>query len=248
MLRGATNEEKIYNYLYKEIDNKYGVCGLMGNLFAESGLKSNNLQNTGNKSLGMTDDEYTKAVDNGTYGNFVYDKKGFGIAQWTYWSRKKALQKYAKEQNASIGDLEMQLGFLVKELKSSYKKVWKVLCEAKNVKEASDIVLTGFEKPKNQSDSNKVKRACYGQGYYDRYSVEQIKYLSTPLDLPILSKGHEGKMVSLAQCILNHLGYNCKVDGRFGEETQEIVRKYQKDKGIGINGIVGKAVWASFFV
>lgn len=247
MLRGATTEEKIYNFLYKETQNKYGACGLMGNLLAESGLKSTNLQNTGNKSLKMTDEEYTSAVDRGAYTNFVYDKKGFGIAQWTYWSRKRALLKYAKEQNASIGDLEMQLEFLVKELKSSFKKVWKVLCAATSVKEASDIVLTGFEKPKNQSDGNKEKRASYGQKYYDKYSVEKIKYLSTPLDLPLLCKGNEGEQVKLVQCILNHFGYSCEVNGVFDSEMQEIVKKYQRDKGISANGIMGKAVWASFF-
>jgi hypothetical protein len=35
----------------------------MGNLYAESGLKPINLQNTYEKSLGYTDAEYTAAVD-----------------------------------------------------------------------------------------------------------------------------------------------------------------------------------------
>ena len=64
----------------------------------------------------------------------------------------------------------MQLAFLLQEIKS-YSKVWKILIAATTVKEASDIVLTGFEKPKDQSDAVKVKRAEYGQKYYDLYAT-----------------------------------------------------------------------------
>jgi hypothetical protein len=53
----------------------------MGNLYAESGLRSNNLQNTYEKKLGMTDEQYTAAVDNGSYTNFVRDAAGYGLAQ-----------------------------------------------------------------------------------------------------------------------------------------------------------------------
>ncbi len=60
----------------------------MGNLYAESGLMPNNLQNTYNNKLGKTDAEYTAAVDNGSYGNFIKDSAGYGLAQWTYWSKK----------------------------------------------------------------------------------------------------------------------------------------------------------------
>lgn len=170
MLQGNNNEEKIFNYIVAIIGNEYGACGLMGNLYAESALRSINLQSTGNKRLDMTDEEYTEAVDNGTYTNFVKDSHGYGLAQWTYWSRKQALLKYVQSKKASVGDLETQLEFLFKELKKSYKKVWNVLCTAKTVKEASDIVLTGYEKPKNQSDANKEKRAAIGQKYFDKYA------------------------------------------------------------------------------
>jgi hypothetical protein len=70
----------------------------MGNLYAESGLKPNNLQNSYEKTLGFTDVTYTEAVDKGTYNNFIHDKAGYGLAQWTWWSRKEALLNYAKQK------------------------------------------------------------------------------------------------------------------------------------------------------
>ena len=119
MLTGKTNEEKIWNYLKGAGLNDYGIAGLMGNLYAESGLVPNNLQNTYEKSLGYTDEEYTVAVDKGTYGNFINDAAGYGLAQWTYWSRKQGLLNFAKAAGKSIGDLEMQLDFLMKEMQEN---------------------------------------------------------------------------------------------------------------------------------
>ena len=78
------NELTIHDYLQKKGLNEYGIAGLMGNLFAESGLNPRNLQNSYENVLGMNDNAYVAAVDNGTYTNFVQDKAGFGLAQWTF--------------------------------------------------------------------------------------------------------------------------------------------------------------------
>ena len=178
-------EKVIWNYLMNKIKNAYGVAGLMGNLYAESGLISNNAQNTGNKKLGMSDAEYTAAVDNGSYTNFIKDSIGYGLAQWTYWSRKESLLNFAKSKKASIGDLNMQLEFLVKEI-SGYSAVYKAITEAKSVREASDAVLTGYEKPADMSESVKVKRAGYGQTYYDKYASKTTTESTTKPTTPTI--------------------------------------------------------------
>ena len=49
-LTGKNNEEKIWNFLTGKGLNSYGAAGLMGNLFAESGLNPHNLQNTYEKT------------------------------------------------------------------------------------------------------------------------------------------------------------------------------------------------------
>ena len=168
MLNGSTNEERIWNYLAAAGLNACGAAGLTGNLYAESGLSPTNLQNTYEKSLGMTDAQYTAAVDAGTYTNFARDSAGYGLAQWTYWSRKQNLHDFAKSAGKSVGDLEMQLAFLLKEL-ASYGLL-NALKTASSVKAASDIILTQFEKPADQSETAKTKRAEYGQTYYEKYA------------------------------------------------------------------------------
>lgn len=169
-LRGASDSEKIWNRLDDEGFNDYGKGGLIGNLDAESGLKPKNLQNSYEKKLGYTDDSYTAAVDNSSYGNFVKDSAGYGLAQWTYWSRKQNMLTFARAAGKSIGDLEMQLDFLCKELKESYPTVYSKLKTAASVREASDIVLTQFERPADQSEAVKLKRANMGQKYYNQYA------------------------------------------------------------------------------
>lgn len=169
-LVGNTNEEKIWNYLKAQGLSSAGAAGLMGNLYAESGLIPANLQNTYEKKLGYTDASYTAAVDSGAYTNFVRDSAGYGLAQWTYWSRKQALLQYAKSCKKSIGDLEMQLGFLMKELAGSFRAVLSTLKTASSVRAASDAVLLQFERPADQSEAAKARRAGYGQKYYDKYA------------------------------------------------------------------------------
>ena len=161
-------EKTIWDFLHGKIGNAYGAAGMMGNLYAESALRPNNLQNTYEKKLGMTDAEYTSAVDSGSYTNFIKDSAGYGLAQWTYWSRKQALLEFAQAAGKSIGDLRMQLDFLWKELQG-YTSVLNTLKTATTVKAASDAVLTGYERPADQGDSVKEKRAAYGQKYFDKY-------------------------------------------------------------------------------
>ena len=165
-------EQTIWNYFIEKGISPYGVAGLMGNLFAESGLNPKNLQNSCEKRLGMTDEEYPNAVDDGEYKNFGRDSAGYGLAQWTYYTRKELLLYSAKDKGVSIGDLQMQLDFLWTELSGKYNGVLSGLKTANSVREASDVVLTQFEKPKDQSDAVKEKRASYGQSYYDKYGKE----------------------------------------------------------------------------
>ena len=169
-LKGNTDEARIWNFCIAQGLTEAGAAGLMGNLYAESALNPKNLQNSYEKKLGHTNETYTAAVDSGAYGNFVRDGAGYGLAQWTYWSRKEALLKYAQAAGKSIGDLEMQLNFCFKELSTGYKTVLNTLKTAKTVRAASDSVLLKFERPADMSEAAQKRRASYGQKYFDKYA------------------------------------------------------------------------------
>lgn len=180
-LIGNSNEEKIWNYLLSNGLNKFGVAGLMGNLYAESGLRPNNLENLCERRLKengkiYTDETYTAAIDNGTISRAEFlnplpgKQYGYGLAQWTSPGRKGGLYDLVKTRQVSIADLKTQLDWLLLELKGSYISVYNVLLSANSVKEASDIVLIKFECPADTGTTMKNTRASYGQKYYDKYA------------------------------------------------------------------------------
>lgn len=211
-LIGKTNEEKIWNFLKGRGLNAFGVAGLMGNLYAESALNPQNLQNTYEKKLGYTDAEYTAAVDSGRYSGFVNDSAGYGLAQWTFWSRKAALLEYVKAARASVGDLETQLGFLYKELGENYDTLLDMLKIATSVRQASDAVLTQFERPADQSEKVKIKRAGYGQSYYNKYAKAASQpgnggnnmSNSSLVDCTVYSPNHSGKRTHTIDTLTPH--------------------------------------------
>lgn len=168
-VESVDNPSTIWNFFKGKGLNDYAVAGIMANIYAESGFKPTNLQNSYEKKLGYTDDSYTAAVDSGAYTNFIKDSAGYGLAQWTYWSRKEALLNYARSVGKSIGDLGMQLDFMWKEMQN-YKSLMTTLNGATSVAEASNAVMTQYERPADQSEAAQAKRAGYGKTYYDKYA------------------------------------------------------------------------------
>ena len=146
-LTGSTTREQAYNFFKAQGLTDAGTFGLMANIDAESNFRPDNLQNTYEKKLGMTDAEYVAAVDAGTH-DFANDCAGFGLCQWTYWSRKKALLDHVKGLGVSVADTEGQLLFVVKEMVASYVSLWQLLKTTTSIKEASDAVRApgGYER------------------------------------------------------------------------------------------------------
>lgn len=140
------------------------VAGMMVNLQAESGFSPINLQNSYEDSLGFTDSSYTLAVDNGSYSanSFIHDSAGYGLAQWTYYSRKQNLYNYAKSRNTSIGDLGMQLEFFVQELQG-YSDVYKYVTGNYSADSISTNFCLNYENPKNASTACPARTNSYLQ-------------------------------------------------------------------------------------
>lgn len=177
---------KIWDKLRAAGLTEAGTAGMLGNLKAESALDPCNVQNTFERKLGYNDSGYTSAVDFGSYAHFVDDGAGYGLAQWTYPTRKAALLAFAKEQKKSVGDLEMQVEFLLRELRTEYPALLRELCAATDVRAASDAVLTQFERPADMSESVKIKRAGFAQAFLREFSEGAV--VSVP-ELPDIMEG-----------------------------------------------------------
>lgn len=125
----------IYKYLRKKLKtNKKQACAILGNIYVETWHTYSSLILQGSSEPAFW---YVKKYD-------AYDSKGWGILQWTYFTRKEALLKYVKKannkhrtQSLNVGDLIVQLEYFNKERKSAYKNKWKIF---KGKKEIADMV------------------------------------------------------------------------------------------------------------
>lgn len=166
-LVGRNNTEKIWNRLIAAGYTPAGTAGIMANLNCESGLKPNNLQNRFESTLG-SDTYYTSAVNGGTYtkDQFINDRAGYGIAQWTYFTRKKKLYEATVEKGLSIADLGGQLEYLISEIKG-FKSLDNILRTSKDVNVCCDKFLKDFEAP---AILNYDSRRKYAWQYYNLYA------------------------------------------------------------------------------
>lgn len=159
------NEQEIWQYLLHLTNNSLAAAGIMGNLYYESNLNPQALQNP--ESLAICQEDYTELSQEGSYKDFVTDGHGYGLAQWTYPDRKLRLMELADAQGRSIGDVEVQLQLLGEELEK-FNMLYRI-SHADSIRFASDYFLEHYENPGLQSEEIQALRAKKGQYYYDKY-------------------------------------------------------------------------------
>lgn len=189
------NAKLIRQFLLNKGLNEYAVAGLLGNLYSESRLRPNNLQNSYETKLGLSDDEYTAKVDSGAYKDFNTDRAGYGLCQWTSSGRKTSLYNHIKAAGHSIGDIYGQLEYLWIELTGAYKKsVLNVLLNCTSVREAAEVVVCKFEIPASVIQGGTAKenvinvRTAYAQDFYNLYANKEVDNVASKL--LALSAGH----------------------------------------------------------
>lgn len=161
-------QQQIWNYLLEITGNAYAAAGLMGNLYAESGLVPTNLQDACEASLGYEDGTYTEAVDSGTYSDFAADWAGYGLAQWTWQERKQNLLAFAQDAGMSVGSLDLQLRFLAWELEE--QGLLSELQTVHSVREASDLVLFRYEAPLDTGAQTQTVRCGLSMTFYNQFA------------------------------------------------------------------------------
>lgn len=186
------DEQMIWDTLLSNIGNPYGVAAIMGNMKAESGLRPK-AWNGKNRDQWTNVDEYIAAVNGGSYDqySFAHDGIAFGIVQWLFWSRKKALHEYAKGRD--IGAADVQIGYLLEEL-PKYKAVWPELLNATDIQTPSDLIMLKYEKPGTVTEQAKEKRRNYAQSFYDKYAKQPVpikgRLLKTKMDRVLVRAGN----------------------------------------------------------
>ena len=226
-----------------------GACAIMGNMHAESVMMSNNVQD--NCPLG--DADYTFNVEHGitSANQFIHDKYGYGLCQWTFYSRKEKLLNFAARMEKPISDEAMQVAFCLEELKSDYASLYAYLCTVENLKEATDKVCKVYEQP---AVNNYDDRRGFAQYYYAMFvdSAPASEPQAEPdppeqrcsVSVRILRIGSMGRDVYALQCAMDDMGYKCgKPDGDFGPKTENAVNFLKLSYGLEQDGIADADVW-----
>ena len=165
-IQGGTNTQTVCLTLKQSGASDNGIAGVMSNINFESGFLSTNLENKYEQILGYNDQSYTAAVDNGSYNNFANASAGYGLCQWTYYTRKAALLNSAKSNGVSIGDVGNQISFLFRELKNGYSGLYNaIMSGSESVDSIASNFCHNFENPANHTQCD-TTRVSYARSYY----------------------------------------------------------------------------------
>lgn len=243
-------EIEIYGQCLKLGMTPAGAAGCTASILAESAGRSNNVEDRS----GINDDVYTAGVDNGTYGNFVNDRYGYGYCQWTLPSRKKALYDYLKGYGKSIADSDGQFQFMAREMRSGYSYVWSTLTHTADPYEAGYVMCKFYEIPADTERQAKY-RGNQARAIYERCSGATPVDPDDGKDYPVtesfwpprmIYKGMDGADVTVLQALLVARGYGVNaVNGVFDDSTDKATRRFQSDSGLAVDGIAGPNTWTA---
>lgn len=211
----------IYDRLRSHGLTHAGACAMGGNIQAESGNRSNNVEDRS----GMSDAQYTAMVDAGGY-DFATDNGahyGYGLCQWTLKSRKVELLQYAKNRGVSIADEDMQVDFAVYELKRDFNGLWNFLCSTDDMYTATDRICREFENP---AVKNTAKRYEFAQEWDKEFGNEETSTVSEPTQD---SSRKPSESILILEAVLNANGYAIPTSGFATKEFCDTLEQFAKD-------------------
>lgn len=204
------SERTIYDALIDAGLTPEGACGLMGNMKAESSMKANIAQRGMTK---LTDEQYTRSFDQNP-SLHERDSVGFGLCQWTFWSRKQNLWKFAKSWGVSVGDEAMQVQFCLHELREEYSKLLSFLCETHDLMAAAERVCKEYERP---AVNNVATRYGFAEEFFERFASPMTETVDYPPDPSIM----------MLQTILVYNGYSeIEVTGYKDADTLDALQDF----------------------
>jgi cell wall-associated NlpC family hydrolase len=150
-LKGKALEKYIYDFFVSRGLTPAGAAGIMGNINAESG--------------------FDPAVFEGGADSSGYpvDGVGFGLIQWTFTSRQAPLVEMAKKAGVKPTDVDIQLQYVMRELKDSYQSVYNVLKTSNDIYETTSKFMLEYEAPLDQSAEAINGRVAGGRAYLSEY-------------------------------------------------------------------------------
>lgn len=162
-----SNKEQVADYIQAECEKVSftleGIAALFGQIEKESHFIVNNVQD----GMGWSDEDYTRAVDTGTYTKFATDEIGYGLYQLTEKSRKTSYLEFTRNRGVSIGNLENMVAFMLWELYKKFPGIWRKLQTSHDLNALTKTLLYEWENPQEKAQ-NLADRIQYANEWYQK--------------------------------------------------------------------------------
>ena len=234
-----------------------GAAGILSNIEAESAFRSDNVQDSFNRTLGISDEEFVRRGNAGDTTLFMTPDLGFGLVQWTAGDRKEKFLAYFRQRGVSIADFKTQVDYMLVEIRG-YGRAWSVCTTSNDAYQCGYEVCRYYEIPYNK-DAKSKQRGSKALAWYSFLS-HSGNASETPQEPPqtdddgiaipktwpprTIDERCEGfPEIKLLQSALVCHGYNVVIDGIFGESLKHKVIEFQSANGLAADGIVGPMTW-----
>jgi peptidoglycan hydrolase-like protein with peptidoglycan-binding domain len=250
--------QTIYNLLRGYGLSEAGALGMIGNWECESGCEPYRVQGDYQASRAISK-AYVNAIENGTSDRYRFsnDQKGFGLAQWTYYSRKDMLWEVWKHSGKRIDDVGLQVDFAMRELQGEYSGLLSFLKTTEAIWDATDRICREYERPAVNNVQARYEAALriraeldlsgqptVGQVKPEPESTTEEQKLETWPPRVIDEHCSGWAEVWLLQSLLKCRGYNVLVDGIWGQVLTDKVKQFQREHQLDADGAVGPVSWA----
>ena len=248
--------QTIYNRLRAAGLTEAGALGFLGNWDCESNCEPFRVQ--GDFSPYRTvSHQYTQDVEDGRIPmhQFSHDAKGYGLAQWTFYSRKEGLYDYWKKSGKKLDDCEMQTDFALYELSTEgqYATVNQTVRTSNDLYTCVKIICERYEQPavnnidarfqsamriKNEIDLNPQPVPPEPPGP-EPPKPTHIYWPPRTIDFHCA----DWPEVTVLSAILYCRGYINYAAGSWDDEVTLAIKDFQFDNGLDVDGVVGKMTW-----
>lgn len=242
-------KQDIYTTLIQSGMTPSGAFGMMGNWKCESGLEANRLQGDFS-SFRTLSKNYVARATNGDMSKEEFCRAiGFGLAQWTFHTRKAALWDHWKASGKPLDDPIMQTQFAIAELKKDYRNLWDLLCTNNDLYTCTKEICVVYERPAHNNIEQRFTAAVALKAELssveDKTPEKPSSSHETYWPPRMICQGMEGDDVAVLQSLLKARGYTVDITGKFDVRTKNMVIAYQSQSGLDQDGIVGPLTWKS---
>ena len=245
-------KQDIYNVFIQSGMTQEAALGTEANLQAESGLEANRVEGDFS-SFRTLSKSYVQRIKSNEIDRdgFARHGRGFGLAQWTYYTRRYALWDFWKQSGREIDDPVMQAQFVVAEMKKDYRNLWTELCRQGNdLYTCTKLVCTEYERPAHNNIDQRYVIAVALKAELVGNPSETTKPDPVPAaevfwPPRMICKGMEGSDVAVLQAVLTARGYNCDISGKFDVKTHNMTIAFQSQNGLSQDGIAGPLTWSA---